>query len=70
MKITALMPNDLVSEVVRYSGGKNTTESLLIALREWLALKKITRLNKQVIKKPLKFQKSFSAKQIRSLNRS
>ncbi len=70
MKVTALIPDPLVAEVSRYAHGKNLTESLMIALREWIALKKISRLNKKVASNPLKFVENFSAFKVRSLSRS
>ena len=69
MKVTALLPDKLIEEVRKYSGGKNTTEALVIALEEWLALTKVKRLNKRLKKKPLEFQKGFSAEHIRTLSR-
>lgn len=69
MKVTALLPDEVVREVSQTAHGKNLTESLVIALKEWLALKKLSRLNEKIIKQPLKFQADFSAEKIRSLNR-
>jgi hypothetical protein len=69
MKVTAIIPDSLVNEVKRYSGGSTITESLLVALQEWLSLKKIEELNGQVDARPLKFRKGFSAAKARALNR-
>lgn len=69
MKVTALIPDQIVKEVSNYAKGKNLTESLVTALKEWLSLKKISKLNKKVKTQPLDFQKSFSAAKIRSINR-
>ncbi len=70
MKVTALIPDDLIVEVKQYAGGKNLTESLIAALKEWVSLRKIKELNKQVKKKPLKFIDDFSADTVRSINRN
>lgn len=35
MKVTALIPDELIEKVKAKSGGKNITESLIIALNEW-----------------------------------
>ena len=70
MKVTTILPDDLVSEVRHYSKGKNITDSLLIALKEWLALRKIKELNKQVDKNPLLFDKHFSSETARETNRN
>ncbi len=36
MKVTALIPDELVNEVKYLTQGKNITESLTIALNEWV----------------------------------
>ncbi len=69
MKVTALIPDNLVKEVKQYAGGKNITESLITALEEWLALKKIQFLNEAVMKQPLQFSEDFSAVKNREINR-
>jgi hypothetical protein len=69
MKVTAILPDDLVDQIKRYSKGKNITESLIIALRDWIALQKIKELNQRIKKEPLKFKKDFSADKARWINR-
>ncbi|MBV6493380.1 MAG: hypothetical protein LDLANPLL_01396 [Turneriella sp.] len=69
MKVTALLPDKLMEEVKRYSGGKNTTEGLTIALNQWLSLKKLHHLNQKIQKKPLEFNHQFSAQEAREINR-
>jgi len=70
MKVTALLPDQLVSQVKTYANGKTLTESLTIALREWLQLKKIAKLNQDVKGRPLEFEKGFTAATVRRLSRS
>jgi len=69
MKITALIADDLVHDVTEYSQGKNTTEALVIALREWVALKKLQHLNEEVRARPLSFSTVYSAQKVRALGR-
>ncbi len=69
MKVTALIPDDIVSEVREYAGGQTLTDSLILALKEWLSLKKIKKLNQQIESSPLYFKEDVSASKIRSLNR-
>jgi hypothetical protein len=69
MKVTALIRDDLVNELRHYAKGKTLTESLTIALEEWLTLKKIKELNESVKDKPLEFSKGFSAENVRFVNR-
>ena len=69
MKVTAIISDNLISEVKKYAKGKNLTESLTIALKEWLAVKRIKELNNLVKESPLEFNESFSAETIRGINR-
>ena len=69
MKVTALIPDDLVTEVRKLSSGKNITESLIIALKEWLSIQKLKGLHKRVKTNPLTFKKNYTATEIRKLNR-
>ena len=55
MKVTAIIPDNLVAEVQKVSGGKNITDSLIIALNDWLKQQKIFQLNKKISSKPLRF---------------
>ena len=69
MKVTAIIPDNLISEVKQLSKGKNLTDSLLIALREWVHLKNINQLNLHIKKHPLQFQSNYSAGKTREMNR-
>ncbi len=69
MKVTALIPNKIVSEVRQYAGGSTLTESLIVALKEWLALKKLMALNRMIEKRPLQFNEETPAYKIRLHNR-
>lgn len=69
MKVTALLPDDIVQEVKKLSGGKNITESILIALQDYIARQKIRKSIQKVKEKPLQFKDGFTAEKIRSLNR-
>ncbi|MGH2575562.1 MAG: DUF2191 domain-containing protein [Ignavibacteria bacterium] len=69
MKVTAIVPDSLINEIKQYSGGKNITESITIALKEWRDLKRVKRLNKLVEKKPLTLDSKISYRKIRGINR-
>lgn len=69
MKVTALIPDDLVKEVKHLAGGKNLTESLITALSEWISLKRIKTLNNEIESNPLEFSDAYKAGKVRSLNR-
>lgn len=68
MKVTALIPDTIIDEVKKYSNGKNITDSLMIALEDWIALQKLKNLNSLVLESPLTFERNFSAEKIRKLN--
>ena len=68
MKVTAILPDDLISEVKELSHGRNITESLKIALNEWVDIQNLKKLNNEVISNPLKF--NYSADELRTLNRT
>jgi hypothetical protein len=69
MKVTALLPDNLINEVKQYSGAKNITESLVVALNEWLSLKKVKELNTLIKHQPIHFSTGFSASKTREINR-
>ncbi|MEE9315779.1 MAG: DUF2191 domain-containing protein [bacterium] len=69
MKVTAILPDELIEEVKELSSGRNITEGLLIALSEWTALKKIKNLNSKVETNPLSFSDKFDASKNRERNR-
>jgi hypothetical protein len=69
MKVTALIPEEMIQEVKKYSGAKNITEGLIIALTDYLQRQKMRKAIQKVKKSPLEFSKDFTAAKIRSLNR-
>ena len=70
MKVTAILPDELVLEIQKYTDGKNITDSLQKALSEWLKLAKVKKLNEKLKKIPLQFADGYSADKIRKINRS
>jgi hypothetical protein len=69
MKVTALLPDDLVKAVKKLSGGKNITDSILIALHHYIAQGRIRKVTQEVKGKPLRFREGFIAEKVRTLNR-
>ena len=69
MKVTAILPDELINEIKQYSSGKTITESLTIALKDWIALQKIKQLTQKIKREPLKFKSGFTAYKARSVNR-
>ena len=70
MKVTAILPDDLVADVKKLTGGKNITDSLEKALSEWLKLAKLKKLNQKLESHPLSFTEGFTADKVRKINRS
>lgn len=70
MKVTAIIPDELINKVKLKSGSKNITESLIIALTEYLKEKNVDDLIDQVNEKPLVWNDQYTADGIRKINRS
>jgi hypothetical protein len=69
MKVTALIPDKLIDDVKKLTGGSNITESIIIALNEFTSRQKVLRTAQKIKKQPLSFRDDFSASRIRKLNR-
>jgi hypothetical protein len=69
MKVTAILPDELVFEIQKYTAGKNITDSLQKALSEWLKLAKVKKLNEKLKRIPLEFAPGYSADKVRKINR-
>jgi hypothetical protein len=69
MKVTALMDDQLIDDVRAFSGGRNITESMVIALTDWLRIQKIKELNRKLDEEPFQFVEGFTAEKVRKLNR-
>ena len=67
MKVTAIIQDDLIKEVMAKTKAKNITESLKKALSEWLRMQKIKELNMQVAESSHDFK--YGADELRDLNR-
>jgi len=69
MKVTALIPDHLIDEVKRLTGGANITESLIIALNDYASRQRTMKVIQKVKKQPLSFRSGFSANGVRNLTR-
>ena len=67
MKVTANIPDEIMDDVQKYSGGQNITESITMALKEWLYVKRIKSLNEEVARNPLCFRNGFLNDEIQNL---
>ena len=68
MKVTAIIPDDIIRDVQSFTKGKNITDSLIKALNDWLYAKRIEKLNNELSKKPVRFTAGFTAEGIRESN--
>lgn len=69
MKVTANVPDTIIDEVRHLAGKSTITDSLVVALEEWIALKRVKKLNEEIRQTPLEFKEEYSAAAIRELNR-
>ena len=67
MKVTAIIPDELVREVQVLSKARNITETMIIALKNYIALQKLKEMGEAINKRPLKFK--YAAQEIRDINR-
>jgi hypothetical protein len=68
MKISAVIPDELILDVQEYTEGKSITESIIKALSDWLYIKRIQKLNDNLRKEPLQFTEGYSAEIVRNLS--
>lgn len=68
MKLTALISDKLISEVMKVSKAKNITEALKIALSEYLSIQKLKASSKLIAAEPLEFY--YTADELRKNNNS
>ena len=68
MKVTTILPDDLIADIKSYAKGKNLTESLITALNDWRYHKRVEELNRQLNEEPIEFNDGFSAEKIRKMN--
>jgi hypothetical protein len=68
MKVTALIPEEMIREVMELSGSSTITEALKIALTHYISIEKIKRASENIAAEPLEFY--YTAEQLRSKNQS
>jgi hypothetical protein len=69
MKVTAIIPDELVNDVKKMTGGATITDSLIIALKSYTSKQRLLKAIERVKKEPLVFQEGFTAAKVRKLNR-
>ncbi|WP_114750530.1 type II toxin-antitoxin system VapB family antitoxin [Pleomorphovibrio marinus] len=67
MKVTAIIPDDLIKEAMQVSKSETITETLKIALTSYIRSQKIKQIGAAVLKEPLEFK--YTPQELRDLNR-
>ncbi|WP_194774741.1 type II toxin-antitoxin system VapB family antitoxin [Pararhodonellum marinum] len=67
MKVTAIIPDDLIAEAMELSKAETITETLKIALHAYIRTQKIKELGNVILTEPLEFK--YTAQNLRELNR-
>ena len=66
MKVTAIIADDLINNVMTYTQSRTITGAITIALKDWLDVYNIKELNKEISKNPILIK---SGQRIRKINR-
>ncbi len=67
MKVTAIIPDNLIAEAMELSKSNTVTETLKIALKTYIRSQKLKELGAMVLDEPLEFK--YSSQELRELNR-
>lgn len=66
MKVTAIINENVIKDAMKYSKASTITETLKVALNEYIRLQKLKDLSKQVKNNPIHFE--YTADEIRNIN--
>lgn len=67
MKVTAIIPDDLIAEAMELSKSNTVTDTLKIALKTYIRSQKLKELGTLVLNEPLEFK--YSSQELREINR-
>jgi hypothetical protein len=67
MKVTAIIPQELIDEAMKFSKAETITETLKVALISYIRSQKIKKIGATIVSEPLEFK--YSAQELRDLNR-
>ncbi len=67
MKVTAIIDDTIIKDAMKYSRASTVTETLKVALNEYVRLQKLKALSRMIKEEPVQF--NMSAEEIRNLNR-
>jgi len=66
MKVTAIIADDLIDTVKEYTQSSTVTDAITIALKEWIDIYNIKKLNKKIAQNPIHIN---NGQKIRKINR-
>ena len=67
MKVTAIIPDNLISEAMELSKSSTVTDTLKIALKTYIRSQKLKELGALVLNEPLEFK--YSSQELREINK-
>lgn len=67
MKVTAIIPQELIEEAMELSKADTITETLKVALVSYIRSQKVRQIGDSIVSEPLEFK--YSAQELRDLNR-
>ncbi|MDD4191157.1 MAG: type II toxin-antitoxin system VapB family antitoxin [Mangrovibacterium sp.] len=67
MKVTAIIDDKTIKDAMKYSNASTITDTLKIALKEYIRLQKLKDLSEMIKSQHLRF--NFTADEMRNLNR-
>ncbi|GGF16302.1 DUF2191 domain-containing protein [Echinicola rosea] len=67
MKITAIIEDRMIEELIKETGAKTITDGLKVAIKDYLSKRKIQHLSSKLVNEPLEF--SYGADHLREQNR-
>jgi hypothetical protein len=66
MKVTVILPDELIKEALEYTKAETISEALKIALKGYVSNQKLKKMSVSIVQKPLEFK--YSAKELREKN--
>ena len=67
MKVTAIIADDLIHTVKHYTQNSTIAEAITIALKDWIDICEIRKLNKQISQEPIHIK---DGEKVREINRA
>jgi hypothetical protein len=66
MKVTVILPDELIKEALKYTKAATITEAMKIALIGYISNQKFKKMSQSILQEPLEF--NYSSKELREKN--